>query len=60
MVTIVNKGRDEAIVKMRGLSTDLASNPPTNVPNGSEFQCMDNGKTFYFNEASGTWIDPTA
>lgn len=57
MVTIVNKGRDEVIVKMRGLSTD---NKPTNVPNGSEFQCMDNGKTLYFNEAAGTWVDPTA
>ena len=43
MITIVNKGRDEAIVIMRGLSTDTK---PTNVPNGSEFQCMDNGKTF--------------
>lgn len=57
MVTIVNKGRDEAIVKLRGLSTD---SKPTNVPNGSEFLCMDNSKTLYFNEASGTWVDPTA
>ena len=57
MVTIVNKGRDEAIVKLRGLSTD---SKPTNVPNGSEFMEMNTSKTFYFNEASGTWVDPTA
>jgi hypothetical protein len=57
MITIVNKGRDEAIVIMRGLSTDTK---PTNVPNGSEFLEMNTGKTYYFNETAGAWVDPTA
>ncbi len=57
MVTIANKGRDETFVKYRGLSTDTK---PTDCPNGSEFFEMNTGKTFYFNEASSTWVDPTA
>ena len=57
MVTVINKGREEAIIKLRGLSTD---DKPTDVPNGSEFFEMNTGKTFYFNEAAGAWVDPTA
>lgn len=57
MVTIINKGRHESILKLRGLSSD---SKPTDVPNGSEFFEMDTRKTSYFNEATGTWIDPTA
>lgn len=52
MVTIVNKGRDEAIVIMRGLSTD---DKPTNVPNGSEFLEMDTGSVYYFDAENGNW-----
>ena len=40
MVTIVNKGRDETIVKLRGLAADVAT-APTDVPNGSELFTMD-------------------
>jgi hypothetical protein len=57
MITIANKGRDETFVKYRGLSTDTK---PTDCPNGSEFFEMNTGKTSYFNEASSTWVDPTA
>lgn len=57
MITIVNKGLDEDYVKIRCLSTDTK---PTNVPNGSEAFEMNTGKTFYFDEGTRTWIDPTA
>jgi hypothetical protein len=57
MVTIANKGRDETFVKYRGLSTD---DKPTDCPNGSEFLEIDTGKTYFFDEASGDWLDPTA
>ena len=57
MITIVNKGLDEDYVKIRGLSTD---SKPINVPNGSEFFEMDTAITFYFDEGTRTWIDPTA
>lgn len=56
MITIVNKGIDEDYVKIRCLSTD---DLPVNVPNGSEALFIDNGKTVYFDEGSGTWLDPT-
>lgn len=57
MVSVINKGRNEAILKLRGLSTD---DKPVNVPNGSEFFEMDTKATYYFNEAAGSWVDPTA
>jgi hypothetical protein len=53
MITIVNKGRDEAIVIMRGLSTDTK---PTNVPNGSEFLEMDTGFVCYFDADGIAWV----
>lgn len=59
MITVVNKGRDEAIVKLRGLAADV-SDAPTDVPNGSELFTMDDGKTYYFDAESGEWVDPTA
>jgi hypothetical protein len=57
MITIANKGRDETFVKYRGKSTDTK---PTDCPNGSEFLEIDTGKTYFFDGAGETWIDPTA
>ena len=59
MITVANKGRDEAFVKLRGLAADVAT-APTDVPNGSELFTMDDGKTYYFDAENAQWIDPTA
>lgn len=47
-------GSDKMFAYMRGLSTDTK---PTSYCNGSEFLEMDTRKTYYFNEATGSWIE---
>lgn len=46
-------------VKIAGLESE-ESDLPDNVCTGSEFFEVDTGKTLYFDEVSGDWIDPTA
>ena len=41
-----------------GLSTD--SKPTSGIGNGSCFIEMDTGNVFFFNAASGTWVNPNA
>lgn len=50
-------GSDKMLTHMRGLSTDTK---PTSYCNGSEFFEMDTQKTYYFNEATGSWIESSA
>ena len=46
-------------VKIAGLESE-ESDLPDNVCTGSEFFEVDTGKTLYFDEDSGDWLDPTA
>lgn len=62
MITFIEVKRncddsDKMFAYMRGLSTDTK---PTNYCNGSEFFEMDTRKTYYFNEATGSWIESGA
>ena len=46
-------------VKIAGLESE-ESDLPDNICTGSEFFEVDTGKTLYFDENSGDWLDPTA
>lgn len=57
MITILNQTTDN-ILDLIGLAADLTNAP--SCKNGSRFFAMDEGKTYYYDEENGTWIDPTA
>lgn len=42
-------------MELSGLSTD--TKPTAEVAQGSIFQEVDTGKVFFFDEASGTWVE---
>ena len=57
----VNSATGEILEWVRIAGTESEENDlPDNVCTGSEFFEVDTGKTFYFDETSGDWIDPTA
>ena len=58
MITILKQTTDNRY-DLIGLATDL-TDVPANATNGSTFFAMDEGKTYYYDEAGDDWIDPTA
>lgn len=57
MISILNQTTDNRL-NLIGLAADLADAPTCS--NGSTFFAMDEGKTYYYDEAGDDWIDPTA
>ena len=57
MITILKQTTDN-VLELIGLAADLTDVPT--CKNGSKFFAMDEGKTYYYDEAGDDWIDPTA
>lgn len=57
-VQVNDSNQTSTNVTYYGLSTD--SKPTTDVGNGSCFIEMNTGNVFFFNAASGTWVNPNA
>lgn len=57
-LTLIPQDDDIHYVEMAGLSTD--DKPTKTYATGSSFLEVDTGDVYFFDEESGTWINPDA
>ncbi len=51
---------DGVLLHIKGFCLAADTKPTGNICTGSSLFAVDSGKTYYYDESSSTWADPTA